>query len=142
MNSTIKAAPPVYGPLRLTIPAREALERAGNIVTRVADIAGCPAYSVELRRPPPEGVEICLIDYGAERYAEQHRGIRLAVEPPYPGEFSGGISCWERGDWVPCPRCGGALVWYEAGYVPGYRLCTKGHHAQLSSDGRAAKAAR
>lgn len=23
----------------------------------------------------------------------------------------------------PCPDCGGAVVWYEAGYVPGTRKC-------------------
>ncbi len=69
-------------------------------------------------------------------------GLRLQSEPAYPGEWAGVVcvAWWERGDWVPCPHhgCGAPLVWYEAGYVPGYRICLWGHHAQLSRDGRRA----
>lgn len=38
--------------------------------------------------------------------------------------------------------CGAALVWYEAGYVPGYRICLAGHHAMLTGDGSTARAVR
>jgi hypothetical protein len=153
MARKIIAEPPVYQGLRLTIPAREALEHAGN---EIRFAAGGPAsaepatldpalppsvqrigvtlYDVTLNAPPP-GLVICLIGQGDE----QHRGLRLSDEPAYPGEWrDAGIAWHERGEWVPCPRCGGALVWYEAGYVPGYRLCVRGHHAQLSNDGRTA----
>lgn len=41
-------------------------------------------------------------------------------------------------DWpqqVPCPHCGGWIVWAEAGYVPGYRKCTDClRHWQISHD--------
>lgn len=85
----------------------------------------------------PAGLVAVLIDGD-----EQYRGLRMRDEPPFPGEWhDGGVAWYERGQWVPCPvpRCGRALVWYEAGYVPGYRICTRGHHAQLSRDGRSAR---
>lgn len=59
---------------------------------------------------------------------------------PEPATEPAGIAWHEFGAWVPCPTCGAALVWYEAGYVPGYRVCVRGHHAQLSADGRSARA--
>lgn len=30
---------------------------------------------------------------------------------------------WADVTGVPCPLCGQILIWYEAGYVPGYRVC-------------------
>jgi len=153
MARKIVAEPPVYESLRLTIPAREALVRAGNQVRQMSSAQaepaqldpalppslqrlGVPLYETTLVAPPA-GLVLCLIGQGDE----QHRGLRLSDEPAYPGEWrDSGIAWHERGSWVPCPRCGSALVWYEAGYVPGWRICTRGHHAQLSSDGRAAVA--
>jgi hypothetical protein len=132
---------PVYEELRLTIPAREALERAGNVCapTRTAWIGGPQLYTVTLRQPP-EGIVECLIGHRTE----QHHGLRLTGEPEYPGEWpeGKGIAWHEHSAWLPCPKCGSALVWYEAGYVPGYRICTghRHHHVQLSDDGRSAQA--
>jgi len=130
-----RAAAPVYGPLRMTVPVREALAQAGNIVRASEPTAdGQHQWEVTLTRPVP--VVLCLIGHGGS----QHRGLRLADEPRYLQEWNDSAIAWhERGDWIGCPKCGGALVWYEAGYVPGYRLCTRGHHALLSADGRAAK---
>lgn len=136
------AAPPVYEDLRITIPAIERLEAAGNAVTTsIAQPVGPMRYSVELTGIVPRGLVLCLVGHGDH----QHRALRCDDEQAYPQEWpadSGAIAWHERGDWTPCPhpKCGRALVWYEAGYVPGYRLCTRGHHAQLSTDGRAAKA--
>lgn len=130
-------AAPAYGPLRLTIPAREALDRNGNHVERVAGEFVGPMYRVTLAGDIPAGVVLCLIGYGSD----QHRGLRLDDEPEYPGEWrDGGLSWAERGSWVPCPQCGAALVSHEAGYVPGYRVCARAphHHAQLDDGGRAA----
>lgn len=39
-------------------------------------------------------------------------------------------------DWpqrIPCPHCWGWIVWAEAAYVPGYRICSRCHrHWQMS----------
>lgn len=129
------AEPPVYENLRMTIPVRESLEAAGNVVFNSMTEG---RYDVLLHRPP-KGLVLCLIGHSAE----QHSGLRTKDEPKYPQEWPDGSLAWhDYGDWVGCPKCGGALVWFEAGYVPGYRLCTKGHHVQLSEDGRSAKVVR
>ncbi len=127
-----KAAPTVLEGLRLTIPAREALE-AHNRVEATATAPGePPRWCVTLVRPPPGLVLVAL--------EGRALALRMADEPPYPGERAGDTAWWERGAWVPCPTCGAALAWYEAGYVPGYRVCLEGHHAQLAGDGLSAKA--
>lgn len=130
----IKIVPRICEGLRLTIPVREALEHEGNRVTETVTPNGLQ-YTVELRRPPA-GIVLCLIGHRAE----QHYGLRMVNEPEYPGEWPDGqgVAWHEWGEWVPCPKCGAALVWNEAGYVPGYRICLKGHHVQLSEDGRTA----
>lgn len=144
--------PNVITDLRLTIPAREALERAGNPVAPAGtltaparwtpphpdrvDVLPYPTYAVELIAPPRGLVLVCI----GHREA-QHYGVRCDNEPPYPGEWPDqqGVAWWERGNWTPCPTCGAALLWCEAGFVPGWRICLSGHASQLSSDGRSAK---
>jgi hypothetical protein len=134
-------AAPVHESLRLTVPAREKLERLGNGIERNGETSGmgAPLYRVTLAGYMPSTIVLCLIGHGPE----QHRGLRLQDEPAYPGEWPEGTLAWhEHGDWVPCPDCGRPLVWYEAAYVPGYRVCSSAphHHAKLSADGRSAKA--
>ena len=54
--------------------------------------------------------------------------IRRDDEPEWPG---GEVPApWQQLDMTPCPTCGAGLVWYEVGYVPGYRVCAgpKHHH--------------
>lgn len=132
--------PPTYGRLRMTIPVREALERAGNSIASDNPVGSpddpCYAYRVQCTGTMPGGIVECLIGQGAS----QHRGLRLRDETEYPGEMRGAVTWYEHGRWTPCPRkrCARPLVWYEAGYVPGYRVCTRGHHARLSDDGRSA----
>jgi hypothetical protein len=141
-------APPVHDGLRLTIPVREALEAAGNIVQRLLGDQGedTGRYIVTMRGTVPRDLVLCLIggrDY--RQREEQVRGLRLQIEPEYPDEWQdSAIAWWERGNWVPCPACRAPLVWYEAGYVSGYRVCARAphHHATLSSDGRSAKLVR
>lgn len=126
---------PVYERLRLTIPAREALERENGLAPDGSTKFGAQLWRVTLRRPPA-GLVLVLVEQD-----EQHEGLRLEDEVAYPGEWrEGGIAWSDRGSWVPCPACGASLVWYEAGYVPGYRVCSARpyHHAMLSSDGRTA----
>jgi endogenous inhibitor of DNA gyrase (YacG/DUF329 family) len=132
MTQKIVVQPPVYDGVRLTAAARELLVRAGNWVRLTQ--ADVPLYDITLLAPPV-GLVLVLIGEGDE----QHRGLRLSDEQAYPGEWpDGGIAWPERGSWTPCPRCGAALRWHEAGYVPGYRVCMNGHAAILSGDGRVA----
>ena len=118
-----KIIPPLYENVRLTIPAREALEAAN------AEVApdGPQTYSVRLS--PNDRVP----DLVAAIVSDDVRGyvaLRLPDEPEYPGEEP---TYWQQLDFSPCPKCGKPLVWYEAGYVPGYRVCTgKAHHHVLA----------
>jgi hypothetical protein len=135
-------APPVIERLRLTIPAREAIERASaeNRILLAGEIGGmaAPLYSVELVRPPVPALVLAHVGRGV---GEQSNALRCADEPAWPGEWPEGeaVSCWDRGDWVPCPTCGYSLLWCEAGFVPGWRVCLAGHACQLSDDGRSAE---
>lgn len=105
---------------RMTIPAREALER----VSTVRD----DAYYYQ--RPPVGVVTVLapMIEAGAPTMGRMV-ALRLADEPPFPGEIAN-PDMWMEVELTPCPKCGAALVWYEAGYVPGYRVCAgpKHHH--------------
>lgn len=38
------------------------------------------------------------------------------------GALAAGVAWWEV-PLPPCPDCGGQVVWWEAGYVPGTRKC-------------------
>lgn len=121
--------PPSYE-VRLTIPAREALERAGNAIDRPPSVAGLPVVTV---RSPPPGLIVVIADV----LGEQSTAVRTAEEPAWPREFEAGWAL--RGQWVPCPTCGAALLWCEAGFVPGWRICLSGHAVQLAADGRSGK---
>lgn len=44
-------------------------------------------------------------------------GLRLDLGPLQPGQ------AWWHVPLPACPDCGGDLVWFEAGYVPGARKC-------------------
>jgi hypothetical protein len=120
---------PVYDGLRLTVPAHEALVRAGNTVREAGYDGAFLRHTVILRRPPPGLVHVRICGTSDE-------ALRLDIEPEYPSEVPG--AWYEQGQWTPCPTCGFALVWYEAGYVPGWRICLQGHASQLSDDGRKA----
>lgn len=124
----MKIDPPVYHAY-LTVRAREALIAAGNHIKQEDD----DTWLVVLTTPVPAVVVTCRNSKTCTMTA-----LRLQDEPPWRDEFP---APWhEIGDWVACPKCGAALVWYEAGYVPGYRICLRGHHAQLARDGRSAEA--
>lgn len=104
---------------RMTIPAREALERVS--------ILRDGAYYFER---PPTGIVVVLapiIEAGAPTSGYM-AALRCDNEPQFPGERPN-PDMWIEVDFTPCPKCGAALVWYEAGYVPGYRVCAgKAHH--------------
>jgi hypothetical protein len=142
----VQIQPPVYDRIRMTIPVREAFAAAGNRFW--TDDAGEPeTWAVELRRPPPR---LVMVLTGGSRpnpdgssALDQRHALRLENEPRWPNEWRpslGGVAWWEHGYWTPCPvtGCGVALVWDEAGRVPGSRLCLAGHRSRLSNDGRSA----
>lgn len=115
-------APIIHRGMRCTIPAREALAAAGATITPVGQaVGGWTLYDIQLGQMMPQGI-ICA-------QVGQHAALRLQSEPAYPGEVR---IYWGQVDWMPCPKCGAPLVWYEAGYVPGYRICTgpRHHHCQ------------
>lgn len=106
--------------VRLTIPVREALQATGAEISILSQADN--TYTVTPGKTLPEGIVATRI------IGTNHLGLRMQNEPPYPGEI--GEASWEQLDFTPCPKCGHALVWYEAGYVPGYRVCAgpKHHH--------------
>lgn len=106
--------------VRLTVPARETLLRAGaSIVPESAD-GGPQRYTVELADTVPDGLVVVQI------FGEHGIAIRLATEPEYPQEAL--VTYWPQLDFTGCPECGAPLVWYEAAYVPGYRVCARPPH--------------
>lgn len=118
---------------RLTIPAREALLACGALIepvqapevldpfTRQWVLADSEHYSVSLRQKCPADLVVCQIANGSSALC-----IRRRDEPKWPGCEVPDI--WRQVDLTPCPMCSSALVWYEAGYVPGYRVCAGPEH--------------
>lgn len=108
----------------MTIPAREALEK-------VADRQDDDAYYFTR---PPAGLVVVLAPVPNGQPGQLTYALRCEDEPPFPGEVrDDGMTYWQRAALEPCPICGAALVWYEAGYVPGYRVCAKRpyHHIRM-----------
>lgn len=104
---------------RMTIPAREALERVSTVQN------GAYYYAV-----PPTGIVVVLapsLELGGAPTGAYMTALRCDDEPPFPGERPN-ENMWIVVDLTPCPKCGAALVWYEAGYVPGYRVCAGSDH--------------
>jgi hypothetical protein len=86
-----------------------------------------PVVRIVLRhdRVVPGGILSCNVSF------EPHRALRMENEQEYPDEH---IEYWGTADFLPCPECGKPLCWYEAGFVPGYRVCTgrEHHHCLLT----------
>ncbi len=119
--------------VRLTIPAREALQAAGARVTPEPPRAdGHQTYTVVMSTTMPAGLMAVqtVIESTPSGVESTLPGLRLENEPPYPIEYP---DYWLQLDYTPCPICAAPLVWYEAGYVPGYRVCAKKpHHHMLA----------
>ena len=112
----------------MTIPAREALFAAGAVV--IPDDEGT-TYTVTLGESVPLGLVVVHTDIPAQYGFFEAISLRMDNEPAYPGEHD--ADYWHTLDFTPCPHCGAPLVWYEAGYVPGYRVCSaKPHHHWLA----------
>lgn len=120
--SELAGIAPVTYQVRATSPAVEALLRARAIVIPL----GLPeiGYQITLGPKMPSGIIACHLN------GDPWVGIRMSNEPRFPGEQ---FDYWLQVDFLPCPKCGAPVVWYEAGYVPGYRVCTgEAHHHSIA----------
>ena len=116
----VKGIAPVVHEVRATIPVVELLRSEGATVVPLA----MPEYGymVTLGKKMPKGIVAIEIPNSI--------GLRLENEPEYPMEHP---NYWAQLMWTPCPKCSAPIVWYEAGYVPGYRVCTgRKHHHSLA----------
>ena len=112
---------PVTYDARATIPAAEALEAAG---ATLEPMSGGIGYRITLGHKMPTNLVACRLN------GSPSLGLRCANEPEFPGEIH---DYWATVDFTPCPVCGSPVVWYEAGYATGYRVCTgPQHHHSLA----------
>lgn len=131
-------AAPVIEDVKMSIPAMEALEREGHVVTLSRAAAKTdPYYTVELcgkRMPRRLDVSIRLIECEQGGYYERVV-LRTEEEPEWPGIVPDEMNMWLLAEWLPCPVCAAPIVWYEAGFVPGYRICTRPpyHHSLIAN---------
>jgi len=109
-------APLVYE-ARATIPVVEALQAAG---AKVEPLPGGEhqIYRITLGKTMPKGIVAKSVPHSGH----WSYGLRMDNEPEYPTEHP---DMWLQVDFTPCPKCGAPVVWYEAGYVPGYRVCNQ-----------------
>ena len=113
---------PIVATARATIPVVEALRAAGAKAEPLA--APAIGYQITLGDTMPRGI------VAAHHNDAPHVVLRMDNEPEYPGEHA---DYWVQVDWTPCPVCGAPVIWYEAGYVPGYRVCSRPpHHHSLA----------
>lgn len=114
-TETVQATPGVIARLRVV----------GSQITSVPTPSGSSdVWNIVLgRRMPPGIVAVPLPQW-------PWIGLRLDTDPPYPGESP---DTWLQAGWLPCPKCGAPVVWYEAGYVRGYRVCARPpyHHLMV-----------
>lgn len=119
---------PMYG-TRLTVPAKETLLAAGAKV-RLQNFDRYEIYMVQLLEKCPESLVAVNVQAILGYPYSGSIGIRRVDELEYPHEY--GIDFWRCVNLTPCPECGSSLIWYEAGYVSGYRVCSsKEHHHVL-----------
>lgn len=109
-----KGIGPLVYEARATIPVVETLQAAGATVEPLA-----VGYRITLGDTMPAGIVAVHLN------GEITLGLRMSNEPEYPQEFA---DYWAQVAWTPCPVCGSPVVWYESGYVPGYRVCAKPPH--------------
>jgi hypothetical protein len=115
---------PVVQEARATNSVVELLRAAGATVEPMAG-----GYRITLGHTMPPGIVAVRVQ-GAG--LPPGIALRLEHEPRYPVEYP---DYWVQVDWTPCPVCGAPVVWYEAGYVPGYRVCGRPpYHHSLAID--------
>lgn len=116
-------APLIYS-VRATAAVLAALEESG---AKIEPLPGhADAFSVELGDRMPAGIVASSLP------RTRLTDLRMRGEPPAHGIYE---DCWSQVEWTPCPVCGAPVVWYEAGYVPGHRVCTRPpYHHSLARD--------
>jgi len=114
---------PIVTTARATIPVVEALQAAGATVEPLE-----VGYQITLGGTMPAGI------VAKHHNDAPHVVLRMKDEPEYPGEHT---DYWVQVDWTPCPVCSAPVVWYEAAYVPGYRVCSRPpyHHSLTVQNG-------
>lgn len=122
---------PEHRGLRFTarLPADTPLRPGARAELARVAIAQPPDADWEFRRAPAGAWVSVLTERGV--------GLRLADELPFEDEFEDTPGdAWLAATVAACPRCGAAIVWYEAGYAPGYRVCCgrARHHCRVCSD--------
>lgn len=113
-------APIVRDKVRLTIPVREALLAAGAKLEDQPD----GRATITLDATMPAGI--------VAKHKSSTTMLRLEHEPDWSDAETGVYDDpWLQIDWTPCPVCGAPVIWYEAGHVPGYRVCSQPpyHHS-------------
>lgn len=113
-------APVAHRAVRMTIRVYDALQATGAVIEQIDGTI----YSVTLGdQRLPGGIVAQLHPRSGTTL------LRMADEPDW-WEYMTGVyeDHWVQADWTPCPKCGARLVWYEAGYVPGYRVCARAPH--------------
>lgn len=114
---------PITYEVRATIPVLEAIMKAGGLSAPLRLPMG--GHKIVLGDTMPEGIIAVHLNASEPRI-----GLRLESEEEYPQEFP---DYWAQVDFTPCPVCQAPVVWYEAGFVQGYRVCTKSpHHHSLA----------
>lgn len=118
--------------VRLTIPARESLEASGAKIAEECEPEPGPLYTITLGQTIPSGlvVSATMVPCADGRGYYRRISLRMEDEPEWPGEEP--AAYWDQLTLTPCPRCQAPLVWWEAGFVPGYRVCAgpRHHHWQ------------
>lgn len=100
---------PVVYEVCATIPVVEKLQAFGTKLEKLPI-----GYRITLGNTMPNNIVAVHLN------EHPHLGLRLVNEPKYPLEFP---DYWSQIDFTPCPVCNAPVIWYEAGYVPGYRIC-------------------
>lgn len=117
INDAAGIAPIVQHHIRLTVAVREALMKSGaDVVARATEAS----VTIRLGEFMPAGIVVAV--------GEGYVYLSMQNEPDWSDFVEAFPDYWCQLDWTPCPKCGAPLVWYEAGYVPGYRVCAKKPH--------------
>ncbi len=135
-------APITYESVRLSDGARAALEKAGARIEPAKKPEGrkIPVWDITLTgEVTMPDLVVVMTNIPADDPRSPYSwhstvSLRLPSEPEFPGEHP--ASVWDWAEWQPCPECGAPLVWYEAAYVGGYRVCARPphHHSQVQFD--------